>query len=733
MQSDRRRGRRRRRRTSGGGDDDKTRVLLQYESSNNDGRRHLLKMLGQNVILDSTPNRGGIIIAEADEKLLRRLEQSPHIKQMEIVDQPAPFLSPAPKTSADGGTQQRHLQEVLTPAIQMVQADQLDIGPNTPLVCIADSGYALGHPDLPVPPQVDGMDYAVQNGKVLRWYHDGTGHGTATAGVIAAIEGNGIGYRGVAPELSLFITRALDDNGRSDVPQLMGAIEQCVASGAKIISMSLGCPCTDFDHCRTKGCYSELMKAYFASINENGVLVFGAAGNEGTIDQPFYPGSYESVISVGGVNQGWDKFSESSAHSQVELAAMGEGVRTTFAKRIDTNGDGDMSHDYAYTSKTGTSIAVPAVAASAALLWSHFPECTNNQIRTALARTAWNPNKCDDRLGFGIVQVKDAYDLLSRRGCELDGQIFAGASSACDGYATLTPTAAPAISTAPTQYPTAAQAEYVPPKPFGGGGFDWWVFLVLVVGTLLIGFALYVFFTQFLLPRFCNKKKPDAERRESSNRRSSRGKNSASVAGRSSTNEDMRKSGIVRNDVFNEDGTRKSSVGRNSTSVGDDHRRSSHHRSSTRSSSKGSVKQNPTLPSSTNAVEGEQSRRKSSIAGGSRRSTTSGRSSRGSSASDGPLQSKRHTSAGIGSNLNGSLSPKENGTQARNSFQDERKPNRRGSLSSSASDGPLQSKRHTSADTGSKLNGSLSPIKENGTPARKSFQDERKPNRRTSI
>ena len=686
MQSDMRQGRRRRRRTSGGGDNNKnngssfpqkTKVLVQYEHSDNDeGRRYLLKMLGRDVILDSSPSRGGIIIAEVDEGLLRRLEESSHVQQMEIVDQPAPFLSPASNTSTHGGTQ-RHLQEVLTPAIQMVQADRLDIGSNIPLVCIADSGYALGHPDLPVPPQVDGMDYAVSNGKVLRWYHDGTGHGTATAGVIAAIEGNGIGYRGVAPELSLFITRALDDNGRSDVAQLMGAIEQCVASGAKIISMSLGCPCTDFDHCQKKGCYSELMKAYFASINENGVLVFGAAGNEGTVDQPFYPGSYESVVSVGGVNQGWDKFAESSVHNQVELAAMGEGVRTTFAKRTDTNGDGDMSHDYAYTSKTGTSIAVPAVAASAALLWSHFPECTNNQIRTALARTAWNPNKCDDRLGFGIVQVKDAYDLLSQRGCELDGQIFAGASSACDGYATLAPTTAPTISTAPTQHPTAAPVEYVPPKPFGGSGFDWWVFLVLVVGALLIGFALYVFFTQFFLPRFCNKKKPDAERRESSNRRSSRRKSRANSAGRKSTNEDdMRKSGIVRNGVSDEGDIRKSSVERNSTRFGDDHRRSSHHRSSTRSSTKGSVKQNPTFTSSTNAVEaGErQSRRKSSIAGGSRRSTTSGRSSLGSSASDGPSQNKRHSSAGIGSNLNGSLSPKENGTHTRKSFQDGRKP-----------------------------------------------------------
>jgi hypothetical protein len=676
MQSDSRHRRRRRHKK-------KIRVLVQYKNNEGDvGRRHLLKILGQDVLLDSSPSRAGILIANIDEKCLRRLEQSPHVKHIEIVDQPAPFLSHA-STNASKNQSQRHLREVLTPAIQMVQADQLDIGPGNPLVCVADSGYALGHPDLPVPPQVDGMDYMLQNGKVLRWYHDGTGHGTATAGVIAAIEGNYIGYRGVAPGLNLFITRALDDNGRSDVAQLIGSIEQCVASGAKIISMSLGCPCTDFDHCKRKGCYSEIMKAYFASINENGVLVFGAAGNEGTVDQPFYPGSYDSVISVGGVNQGWDKFAESSVHNQVELAAMGEGVRTTFAVRTSDNEDGgEMSHDYTYTSKTGTSIAVPAVAASAALLWSHFPECTNHQIRTALARTAWNPNDCDHRLGFGIVQVKDAYDLLSQRGCELDGQIFAGAASACDGYATLTPTASPTISPAPTHRPPTAPTEYGRPKP--NSGLDWWVILVLVVITILLGFVAYAFFTKRIFPKFDNTKKPDEDRRGSSSRgsRPSRRMNSAD---RSSKNEsDARESRIDCNSVRNETNVRKSSMERNSTRVsaglstsnGDDHRRKSNHDGNARSSARGSVRESSSSASAMDSAS--QSRRKSSIAGSRQSTTTRQSSSLGSNGGDDSSQNKRHSSA-IGTQRNasnGSISPKENDiAQARKSFRDEKTQN----------------------------------------------------------
>mmetsp|Transcript_23296 Transcript_23296/g.67216 ORF Transcript_23296/g.67216 Transcript_23296/m.67216 type:complete len:387 (-) Transcript_23296:28-1188(-) len=379
---------------------------------------------------------------------------------------------------------------------------------------------------------------------------------------------------------------------------------------------------------------------------------------------------------------------------------MGEAVKTTFVKQTDINGDGNLNNDYTYTSKTGTSIAVPAVAASAALLWSHFPECANHQIRTALARTAWNPNGCDDRLGFGIVQAKDAYDLLSRRGCELDGQIFAGATSACDGYATLTPTASPTISAAPTQHPTAAPTDLLPPKPSATNGFDWWVFLILAVGAILIGYALYVVFTQLILPRYCSKEKSDAERRESNNRRSSSRRSST---GRSCTIDDhVRKSSVAKISTNNEDDIHRSSAVRNSTRAsninGDGHRRSSNHRCSTRSSTQKSTRQSSSSASPRESVR--QNRRKSSIAGSNstRRSSSAGRRS---TTSDGPRQSTLHSST---------VSTRQNDSM---------------SIRSSAGDGPRQSSLHSSTAS-TRRSDSISP-KENNTQVKKSFQGEEKP------
>ena len=110
-------------------------------------------------------------------------------------------------------------------------------------------------------------------------------------------------------------------------------------------------------------------------------------------------------------------------------------------------------NSYSFSEKTsGTSVATSGVAAAAALLWSHFPQCNVTQIRTALGRTAINTNGCDINTGFGMVQVKDAHDLLITEGCELDGRLYHGGVS-CDAEFLKTKS--------PTTFPTAAPS-YMP-------------------------------------------------------------------------------------------------------------------------------------------------------------------------------------------------------------------------------------------------------------------------------
>lgn len=73
--------------------------------------------------------------------------------------------------------------------------------------------------------------------------------------------------------------------------------------------------------------------------------------------------------------------------------------------------------DYAYYN--GTSMATPHVVGVAALVWSHFPECSNSQIRNALTATALDIDVSgrDNRTGYGLVQAASAVQYLTENGC----------------------------------------------------------------------------------------------------------------------------------------------------------------------------------------------------------------------------------------------------------------------------------------------------------------------------
>ena len=60
----------------------------------------------------------------------------------------------------------------------------------------------------------------------------------------------------------------------------------------------------------------------------------------------------------------------------------------------------------------------------AALVWSYFPECSNNQIRNVLALTSKRlslDGSCDEYTGFGLIQAKNAFNVLNKWGCHVAG------------------------------------------------------------------------------------------------------------------------------------------------------------------------------------------------------------------------------------------------------------------------------------------------------------------------
>jgi serine protease len=90
------------------------------------------------------------------------------------------------------------------------------------------------------------------------------------------------------------------------------------------------------------------------------------------------------------------------------LLANRIGQNATFVSyRNDTAGS--------YEAWNGTSMATPHVAGVAALVWSHYPNRTNVEIRNALNASAEDlgPAGHDTSTGFGLVRAQAALDVLS--------------------------------------------------------------------------------------------------------------------------------------------------------------------------------------------------------------------------------------------------------------------------------------------------------------------------------
>jgi thermitase len=184
-------------------------------------------------------------------------------------------------------------------------------------------------------------------------------HGTHVAGTVAATTNNGLGVAGTAPDAELAIFKALNAGGVGFVTDIVAGIDwSWKTAGAKIISMSLGAE---------EGTSTE--QRAVREANAAGILVIAASGN-GYDDTPNYPAFYPEVMSVASFNQAGEISPFSTCNSDVEIAAPGEDIWSTFPENT-------------YGIISGTSMATPHVSGAAALLMSELG-LTAAQTRTKL-------------------------------------------------------------------------------------------------------------------------------------------------------------------------------------------------------------------------------------------------------------------------------------------------------------------------------------------------------------
>ncbi|MFD8686120.1 S8 family serine peptidase [Streptomyces sp. NPDC059651] len=252
-------------------------------------------------------------------------------------------------------------------------------------VAVLDSGYDSDHPDLA------GRVNTSANFLGGDSAEDDNGHGTHVASTIAGVDST---YRGVAPDASLAVGKVCDNTGLCPTSALLAGIDWAVNTvHAKVVNMSLGGPADETDPA-------------IAVINDlsasTGTLFVVAAGNDGEFGTGTVgaPAIANAALAVGAVNADDELAPFSSrgprpSDNAVKPDITAPGVGIVAAKM----GGG-------HTSKSGTSMATPHVAGSAALVAQAHPGWSGEQIKTALMNSAEpNAERAAYQQGTGRVDV----------------------------------------------------------------------------------------------------------------------------------------------------------------------------------------------------------------------------------------------------------------------------------------------------------------------------------------
>jgi serine protease AprX len=236
-------------------------------------------------------------------------------------------------------------------------------------------------------------------------------HGMQCLSTIAAnIPGQ---FVGKAPQASFHLFRTEDVSAEYPIEEFnwVCAAERADSIGADLISSSLGY--YDFDNPVFNYSYSQLNGNTTLSVQgadraaKKGLLVFNSAGNEGNTAwrNIVTPADGDSVIAVGAVNtQGI--VGSFSSYGPAPGGRIKPDVASVGVAAVVQNSNNAIG------TANGTSFSCPNMAGLATCLWQGFPEFNNNKIGEALKRSGSKFANPDNRIGYGIPDMQQAFSWL---------------------------------------------------------------------------------------------------------------------------------------------------------------------------------------------------------------------------------------------------------------------------------------------------------------------------------
>jgi subtilisin family serine protease len=299
-------------------------------------------------------------------------------------------------------------------------------------IAILDTGLDLTHPEFAGSGRIGRTFDTRTKGTAVA---DAVGHGTFVTGLIAAVDGNGVGGKGVAGNTKVLPIRASRDGGFTERDLLRG-IDFAVRRGADVLNLSLA----------GDGISESVVRA-LATAFFNDVLPVAASGNTGTVGNVTqYPaavlGGRRGAPGIGlsvGATRPNGTVAEFSTHNEfVSLAGPGAGpagcqfgLLSTLPPGQGTEWDRPDSCSlfvpepsgarFAYGE--GTSFAAPVVSGIASLTWQVERRLASEQVAEVLIRSArqtlapgWNQFSGRGVVdGLAATTLARTYDVTSPR------------------------------------------------------------------------------------------------------------------------------------------------------------------------------------------------------------------------------------------------------------------------------------------------------------------------------
>jgi subtilisin family serine protease len=209
-------------------------------------------------------------------------------------------------------------------------------------------------------------------------------HGTHCSGIIAAVRDNDKGMNGIADNVRIMMVRAVPDGDEHD-KDIANAIRYAVDNGAQIVSMSFG---KEFSP--NKSWVDDAVKY----AESKGVLLVQAAGNDAkdvdssdNFPTPKYLDNGQKAtnwITVGasGDPKNGGITASFSNYGKKEVDVFAPGVRIYSTLPGGKN----------YGNLSGTSMACPVVAGTAAFLLEYYPKLSAKQLKYIIEKSAVAPD-----------------------------------------------------------------------------------------------------------------------------------------------------------------------------------------------------------------------------------------------------------------------------------------------------------------------------------------------------